>query len=173
MLEEKDGRYMMNFEAILNSITDNTRMIILSNPHNPVGRAWSGEELTTLGEICLKKNIIILADEIHGDLVLPGYKHTPVASLSEEIAAITISCIAPSKTFNLAGLATSSVIISEKALRKEFTGIMDRLHMGNGNIYGKVDLTFTSESSSNKAPEVDSASYDAAANQLYILFDIR
>lgn len=138
MLEEKDGKYVMNFESLLSSITDNTRMIILSNPHNPVGRAWSSEELTTLGEICLKKNIIIVADEIHGDLVLPGYTHTPVAALSEEIAAITVSCIAPSKTFNLAGLATSSVIIPKKELRKEFTGLMDRLHMGNGNIFGTI-----------------------------------
>jgi cystathionine beta-lyase len=138
ILEEKDGKWLMDFEALQSSITDKTRMIILSNPHNPVGRAWSGEELKTLCEICLKNNIIILSDEIHCDLVLPGYKHTAVATLSDEIAAMSVTCIAPSKTFNLAGLATSSVIIPEKEKRKEFTGTIDRLHMGNGNIFGTI-----------------------------------
>ena len=111
-------------------------MIIISNPHNPVGRVWTPEELTDLADICLKNNILILSDEIHCDLVLPGFSHTPVATLSEEIAEKTITCIAPSKTFNLAGLSTSTVIISNPALRKSFNRIVDNLHVGSGNIFG-------------------------------------
>jgi cystathionine beta-lyase len=78
----------------------------------------------------------MLSDEIHCDLVLPGFKHTPLASLSENIAGNTVTFIAPSKTFNLAGLSTSSVIISNPALRKSFNKIVDNLHIGNGNIFG-------------------------------------
>jgi cystathionine beta-lyase len=135
-LKEEEGRWIMNFESLADSIDDKTRMIILSNPHNPVGRVWTNEELTHLADICLKNNILILSDEIHCDLVLPGFNHTPVATLSEEIAASTITCIAPSKTFNLAGLSTSTVIISNPALRKSFNRILENLHVGGGNIFG-------------------------------------
>jgi cystathionine beta-lyase len=119
-LSEKDGKWTMDFDSLNSLVSDNTKMIIISNPHNPVGRAWSEAELRRLADICLKNNIIILSDEIHCDLVLPGYRHTTVAGLSEEIAAITVTCLAPSKTFNLAGLSTSSVIISNPVLRKYF-----------------------------------------------------
>jgi cystathionine beta-lyase len=111
-------------------------MIIISNPHNPVGRVWSSDELRELGEICIKKDILIISDEIHCDLVLPGFKHTPFASLSAEIAKNTITCIAPSKTFNLAGLSTSNVVISNPTLRKSFNRIVDNLHINSGNIFG-------------------------------------
>ncbi|MBK7627028.1 MAG: putative C-S lyase [Bacteroidales bacterium] len=137
-LKESDGKWEMDFDSLLASIDEKTKMIIISNPHNPVGRVWSPEELLQLAEICLAKNILVLSDEIHSDLVLPGYKHTPFALLSEEIAAITITFIAPSKTFNLAGLSTSSVIISNPELRKSFTRIVDNLHIGNGNIFGTI-----------------------------------
>jgi cystathionine beta-lyase len=137
-LKEADGKWEMDFESLLESIDEKTKMIIISNPHNPVGRVWSPEELLSLADICLARNILVLSDEIHSDLVLPGYKHTPFALLSEKIAAITITFIAPSKTFNLAGLSTSSVIISNPDLRKSFTRIVDNLHIGNGNIFGTV-----------------------------------
>jgi len=137
-LLEKDGKWTMDFDSLNNLISENTKMIIVSNPHNPVGRAWSEAELRKLADICLKNNIIILSDEIHCDLVLPGYSHTPVAGLSEEIAAITVTCLAPSKTFNLAGLSTSSVIISNPVLRKSFNKQIGHLHIGNGNIFGMI-----------------------------------
>jgi cystathionine beta-lyase len=132
----EDEKWVMDYKSLVDSIDSETRMIILSNPHNPVGRVWTREELTDLAEICLKNNILILSDEIHCDLVLPGFIHTPVASLSDEIAENTITCIAPSKTFNLAGLSTSTVIISNTSLRKSFNRIVDNLHIGNGNIFG-------------------------------------
>lgn len=137
-LKDKDGKWEMDFEALMNSVSSKTRMIIISNPHNPVGRAWNTDELLTLAEICLKNNIIILSDEIHCDLILPGFYHTPVARLSEKIADVTITCIAASKTFNLAGLSTSSLIISNSVLRKRFTSTVESLHLGNGNIFGTI-----------------------------------
>jgi len=135
-LKEENGKWEMDFESLVNSIDPKTRMIIISNPHNPVGRVWTPEELKILAGICLKNNILILSDEIHCDLILPGFSHTPVALLSPEIAENTITCIAPSKTFNLAGLSTSSVIISNPALRRSFNRIVDSLHIGSGNIFG-------------------------------------
>ncbi len=137
-LIETDSKWVMDLDSLKDSITSDTRMIIISNPHNPVGRSWSPDELTRLGEICLKENILILSDEIHCDLTLPGFHHTPIARLSDKIAEITVTCVAPSKTFNLAGLSTSSVIISNPVLRKYFNSKTEHLHIGNGNIFGTV-----------------------------------
>lgn len=137
-LREVNGRWKMDFELLRSQVDERTRMIIISNPHNPVGRAWTREELETLVSFCSENNIILLSDEIHCDLVLPGFRHVPAASLSAEAAALTVTCIAPSKTFNLAGLATSSLIIPDEALRKAFGSILDSLHVGNGNIFGNV-----------------------------------
>ena len=128
----------MNFESLLRSISSKTKMIIISNPHNPVGRVWSEHELRQLADICLENNILILSDEIHSDLILPGYHHVPLAAISKQIADITITCLAPSKTFNLAGLATSSVIISNPELRRSFRKILENMHIGNGNIFGTI-----------------------------------
>ncbi len=137
-LIEKDGKWSMDFDSLASSVNESTKMIIISNPHNPVGRAWSRQELEALAGICVKNNILILSDEIHCDLVLPGYSHTSIASLSEQIADITVTCIAPSKTFNLAGLSTSSLIIPNHVLRKYFNRKIESLHIGNGNIFGTV-----------------------------------
>lgn len=137
-LIETNGKYEMDFDSLESSITATTRMIIISNPHNPVGRAWKKEELLRLADVCLKNNILIISDEIHCDLVLPGYKHVPVASLSKEISSITVTLTAPSKTFNLAGLSTSSVIIEDKKLRGSFNKFMEGLHVSNGNIFGTI-----------------------------------
>jgi cysteine-S-conjugate beta-lyase len=137
LIQNKEG-WTMDFDSLENSIDTRTRMIIISNQHNPVGRAWSQRELTRLAEICSKNKILILSDEIHCDLVLPGFNHTPVASLSPEIAENTVTCLAPSKTFNLAGLSTSSVVISNPILRKSFSRTIDNLHIGNGNIFGAI-----------------------------------
>ena len=135
-LNESDGNWSMDFNSLLDCIDDKTKMIIISNPHNPVGKVWSPEDLEMLADICLKHNIIMISDEIHCDLVLPGFSHTPMASLSDKIAENTVTLIAPSKTFNLAGLSTSSVIISNPILRKSFNRVVDNLHVGSGNIFG-------------------------------------
>ncbi len=108
----------MDFENLESVITERTKMLLLCSPHNPVGRVWSPDELRRLGEICVKYNILIVSDEIHNDLVFKEFAHTPLASVSEEFANLSITCIAPSKTFNLAGLHTSFVIIPNLDLKK-------------------------------------------------------
>jgi len=137
-LLERDGKWSMDLDSLAASVTEDTKMIIISSPHNPVGRVWVRGELEKLADICLRNKIIILSDEIHCDLVLPGFYHTPVAKISEDIADITVTCISPSKTFNLAGLPTASVIISNPVLRKYFNRKVESLHLGNGNIFGTV-----------------------------------
>ncbi|HAX94372.1 MAG TPA: cystathionine beta-lyase [Bacteroidales bacterium] len=133
-----EGKWRMDLDSLRRIITPDTRMIIISNPHNPVGRSWDPEELRELAAICIENHTLILSDEIHCDLVLPGYRHTPVAQLSSPVSAITVTCIAPSKTFNVAGLSTSAVVISNPVLRKYFKSKIDHLHIGNGNIFGTV-----------------------------------
>jgi cystathionine beta-lyase len=137
-LKETAGGWVMDFDGLRKTITPATRLIIISNPHNPVGRAWQHAELTELVDICYSNGIVILSDEIHSDLVLPGYVHVPVASLSEKAAAITVTCMAPSKTFNLAGLSTSSMIIPDEGLREKYRNVLVGLHLHLGNIFGNV-----------------------------------
>lgn len=137
-LIENDGEWKMDFNGLKKCIGEKTRMIIISNPHNPLGKVWEKEKLIELAEICTSNNILILSDEIHSDLVLPGNKHYPVAGLGNKFADNTVTCIAPSKTFNLAGLSTSSVIISNPFHRAAFNKIVGDLHVGSGNIFGTV-----------------------------------
>lgn len=106
-----DGSYVMDYEDIEAKIKD-VKVFILCNPHNPVGRVWTREELTRLGEICLKHNVLVISDEIHSDIILKNHKHTPFASISKEFSENTITCMAPTKTFNLAGLQSSFLVIS-------------------------------------------------------------
>jgi len=134
----KDGRLCMDFENLEALAASGAKMLIISNPHNPGGSVWTKEELSKMAQICLKYNVLILSDEIHCDLVLKPYKHIPVASLSPEISMITITTVAPSKTFNLSGLSTSSVIIENDSLRRKFNATLDHLHIGGGNIFGNV-----------------------------------
>ena len=106
-----DGSYVMDYEDIEAKIKD-VKVFILCNPHNPVGRVWTREELTRLGEICLKHNVLVISDEIHSDIILKNHRHTPFASISKEFSENTITCMAPTKTFNLAGLQSSFLVIS-------------------------------------------------------------
>ena len=104
-----DGRYSMDFAGLEALAREpDVAMLILSSPHNPVGRVWTPDELRRLGEICLAHDVLVVADEIHGDLIYPGQRFTPYATLGEQFAANAVVCTAPSKTFNLAGLATST-----------------------------------------------------------------
>ena len=132
-----DDGYEMDFES-LEQQAKTAKMLILCNPQNPVGRCWTREELLRLSEICLKNNLLVISDEIHCDLVLPGYKHTPYATLSAEAAEHCIVFHAASKTFNLAGLATSTAIVPNKALRDTYVHYVEALEAHLGNIFGKV-----------------------------------
>lgn len=120
-LIELDDKYVFDFEDFEKKIVENNvKVSILCSPHNPVGRVWTKEELTTYGNICLKHNVLMISDEIHGDLILKGYKHIPLASISDEFAKNTVTLSAPSKTFNIAGLAQSVAIISNDDLKDRF-----------------------------------------------------
>ncbi len=114
-----DGRYEIDFDAFEKTITDRTRVFILCNPHNPVGRVFRREELEQMAEICLRHNVVICSDEIHCDLVFQGSRHLPIASLAPEIADQTITLMAPSKTFNVPGLRCSVAIAQNPELRKK------------------------------------------------------
>ncbi|WP_026693387.1 MalY/PatB family protein [Peribacillus kribbensis] len=137
-LKEEDGRYVMDFEDLEEKARKGAKLIILSSPHNPVGRVWSREELNRLGEICLKHGVLIAADEVHADLIMPGHRHIPLASLSEALSERTITCTAPSKTFNLAGLQTSNIIIANQELRVKFRKALEQNFMGSINTFGMV-----------------------------------
>ncbi|MBO5854286.1 MAG: PatB family C-S lyase [Bacteroidales bacterium] len=136
LIDTEDG-YVMDFD-LLEQQAKTAKMLILSNPHNPVGRAWKKEELMRLGEICMKNNVLVFSDEIHCDLVMPGFKHVPFASLSEEFAQNSITAHAVSKTFNLAGLATSTVIIPNDDLRNKYVNFVHSTEADMGNVFGKI-----------------------------------
>ena len=138
-LIEKDNKYQIDFEDFEKKASE-ASMFIFCHPHNPVGRVWHKAELEQLVNICKKHNVLIISDEIHHDLVLNGNKHIPVGSLNEEASDISICCIAPSKTFNLAGLSTSALIIPNKVLKKKFDKTMEDFHIGMGNIFGITAL---------------------------------
>jgi len=134
------GRYRFDFEDLSRKIGPATKLLILCNPHNPVGRVWTKEELKQLGDICLVNNVLIISDEIHSDLIFSGFKHIPLPKVSDELAANCVVCMAPSKTFNIAGLSTSFVIIPDKKIRQRFDHFLHMLHLKNGNLFGNVAL---------------------------------
>lgn len=120
LVQQPDGRYGIDFEAFEEAITEQTRLFILCNPHNPVGRVFTRAELERMAEICLRHRLVICSDEIHCDLIFRGSRHVPLASLAPEVAAQTITFMAPSKTYNIAGLQCAVAIIPNPELRKTF-----------------------------------------------------
>lgn len=135
-----DGeRYRFDAKVFENAIRDNTKIFILSNPHNPTGNVWTEDELRTMGEICLNHGVLVIADEIHCDFVLAaGRKHTPFASLDQRFAHNSITCTSASKTFNLAGLQCGNMFIADKVKRSEVIRTIDRNHNTRVNLLGMV-----------------------------------
>ena len=119
LVRAPDGQYGIDFDAFDAAITDQTRLFILCNPHNPVGRVYTAGELERLAEICLRRNVLICSDEIHRDLIYSGHRHVPIASLQPEIAQNSITLMAPSKTFNIPGLQCSFAVVQNPELRKQ------------------------------------------------------
>lgn len=132
------GKFEIDFENLEQIIDKDTKAIIFSNPHNPVGRVWSKIELQKLADIAIKYNLIILSDDIHADFIYKGYEYTPIASLSEKIAERTITIMSPSKTFNIAGLSTSIVIISNEKIKQKYNEKLASMHLFLGNVFGSV-----------------------------------
>ncbi len=135
-LIKKNDRYEIDFKDLEEKAKlSKTKVLIMCNPHNPVGRVWSKEELVKIGQICLDNNIKIVSDDIHADVVFKGYKYIPIANLSKEVANITMTCLSPSKTFNAAGVATGATIIENNEIRDEVDKFIKRFHINNDNVF--------------------------------------
>ena len=139
LVKDEKGYYTIDFEDLEKKLSlDEVKLFILCNPHNPVGRVWKKEELLKMGELCKKYNVRILADEIWRDLIMPGYKHTPMASLSKDIEDITITLFSPTKSFNLAGLQASFATFPRVEERKEFDSILGQMDVKRNNPFSLV-----------------------------------
>jgi cystathionine beta-lyase len=135
----KDGRYEIDFEDFERKLAESgAKLFIFCSPHNPVGRVWSRGELERLGAICLEHGCAIVSDEIHCDFIFPGSKHTVFASVSRELEDILVTCTAPSKTFNLAGLQISNILIRNEELRRKFRAEIHRTGCSEANTFGLV-----------------------------------
>ncbi|HLQ71782.1 MAG TPA: MalY/PatB family protein [Bacillota bacterium] len=136
----EDNYYKVDFSNLEAKLKDGVKAFILCSPHNPVGRVWSSEELEKIGRLCVKYDVIMLSDEIHGDLTFPEYKHIPLASLSKEIANNTVTFMSPSKTFNLAGLQASYIITTNENMKEKIDKNLQKQGMGMLNTMGNTAL---------------------------------
>lgn len=134
----EDGTYRFDLEDLKSKINKNTKLLLLCSPHNPVGRVWKEEELRELLDICVKNNIVVFADEIHSDLVFEGNKHISFSSLNQQAKDISITAIGVGKTFNLAGIAMSSVAIANENLKEKFLETYKKHHFADGSVVSHV-----------------------------------
>lgn len=137
-----DGeRYQIDFDDLeTKASSPNNRMLILCNPHNPLGRVWSRKELEEVARICLRHDVLVIADEIHGDIVYGGYHYTPFATLSPEVADITFSCISPAKSFNIASNCNSMIVITNKPRRVAVADYYNRMEINKNNAFANVAM---------------------------------
>lgn len=136
---KEDGKYHIDFEDFENKIKDNNvKLFLLCSPHNPVGRVWTVEELKKIAEICIKYEVVVVSDEIHEDFVFDGYVHTPLVNVDERIKDYCITATSPAKTFNLAGLQISNIIIENANLRHAFKKQIDAAGYSQLNTMGIV-----------------------------------
>lgn len=131
--KDEHGTYRVDLNAFDEVLEEDTRLFLLCNPHNPIGRVFSREELLGMAEICLRRGMVICSDEIHSDLVFSGYQHSPIASLDPEFAANTVTLIAPSKTYNIAGLECSALIVQNPELK-------NRIQRARRGLLGGINL---------------------------------
>ena len=137
----EDGRYRMDFEDLEEKAADpRTRMLILCNPHNPVGRVWSRAELTRLGDICARHQVLVVSDEIHGDITFPGHDYTPFASLGAGYAQNCITCLSPAKGFNIAACCSAFTIIADPVRRAAFAAENSRLTVNKNNAFASCAM---------------------------------
>jgi len=135
------GHYRMDFEDLeAKASCPKTKMIYLCNPHNPVARVWNEQELRTLGDICNRHGVLVVSDEMHGDLVFKGHKYIPFASLGPKYAMNCITCISPAKTFNIASCCASFTLIADEDLRKAFQVENSRLSVNKNNPFANVAM---------------------------------
>jgi cystathionine beta-lyase len=132
-----NNRYEMDFDGMEAMFQAGAKLLLLCSPHNPGGRVWNEDELRRLGDLCLRYGVTVVSDEIHADLVHSGNRHTPFASLSPELADITITCLSATKTFNLPGLHTSFMVISNAASRRRMDQRLKLLGLRNANHFAE------------------------------------
>ncbi|MBR0298029.1 MAG: PatB family C-S lyase [Bacteroidales bacterium] len=143
LIELPEGGYKMDLpglEALLES-DSSCKLLILCNPHNPAGIVWEKDTLKELASICKRHGITVISDEIHCDIALFGHKHIPFASVSDEAASISITFSAPSKTFNMAGFASSFAVVPDKTLREKFFGWMEACELNEPDIFASIAAT--------------------------------
>jgi cystathionine beta-lyase len=140
LVNSGDRYYTIDFDDFEKKLANGVKMFIMCSPHNPVGRVWTLEELKKTGELCLKYNVLVISDEIHSDLIFKPHKHTYFASISEELASQTVTFIAPSKTFNIAGLSSSIVYSDNVVLYEKFNKFLKHFSISAGTIFGDVAL---------------------------------
>lgn len=133
-LKIENGRFAIDFDDFEQKV-DGCKMFIMSNPHNPAGTVWGADVLRHIADICKRHNVIVISDEIHADLTLPPHKHVSYSTVSDDARSNSITFMAPSKTFNIAGLGSSVCYIADEALRKRFFGWLDALGVAGGNIF--------------------------------------
>ncbi|MBO3444100.1 PatB family C-S lyase [Clostridium sp. CCUG 7971] len=133
-----DGDYYIDFDDLEEKAKQGAKYLIICNPHNPVGRVWTKEELTKVGKICLDNGVMVISDEIHSDLMLWENKHIPMASISEEFARNTVTCISATKTFNLAGLQVSTTVFPNIELKEKYEDVQGRLDSKRNNCFSLV-----------------------------------
>jgi len=160
-LRYEGGRWLMDFDDLARKLDDGARLLILCSPHNPVGRVWTLEELTEVGRLCRERDVTVVSDEIHADIVFRPHRHVPFASLSSDLAERTITCWAPSKAFNLPGLNTSFVVASNRKLLNLYRLESQRVGFEMGNIFG---LTALEAAYTHGAEWLDEANAYIAAN---------
>lgn len=136
-LKTENGRFVIDFDD-LECRSRQCRWLILSNPHNPGGTVWTEEDLRRVADICYHNNVSVISDEIHADLTLPGYHHSSFSTVSEHARNVSITFIAPSKTFNIAGLSSSICYCPNEHLRQRFFGYLDSYEVANGNIFAYI-----------------------------------
>lgn len=133
----ENGQYKMDMDGLRRIISENDcKMIILCNPHNPGGRVWTPGELYELADLCYENNILVVSDEIHADMALRGHRHTVFASVSEKAEAISITLMAPSKTFNIAGIVSSFAVIPNPEIRKRYMSYLEPRELQQGTLFG-------------------------------------
>lgn len=140
-LKMVDGIYEMDFDHLESIIDDKCKVLILCNPHNPGGIVWKKETLVRLAEICTKHNILVISDEIHAEMAYPQYTHYPFASVSDTAASCSVTFMAPSKTFNIAGIVTSYAIVPNDRIREEFYSFLEAGEFGDGTIFAYTATT--------------------------------
>lgn len=135
----KGDHYEIDFADFEQKIIDNNvKLYILCNPYNPIGKVWTKEELKTIGDICKKHGVIVVSDEIHNDFIYDGYKHIPFYNVDESYKDFSIVCTAPSKTFNLAGMQTSNIIIANPEMREKFVATKSKCGVNDANFLGQI-----------------------------------